>query len=514
MLTGQDFEELDHRYAHGIPGEEVKDIPWGRMSDAQFDTLVKRVASFLQQLANSSRKNQRESGLFPTRQNDGKWLRAIEWPSMIQVMDDVFGVDVEEIQPPFGPEVWFLYFWRIDAKKRSSPAEQKKFLLAAQHFFVYDKLLKKPKLKPELRGRLRNIGNDVLVRDLLEATLECAFTRIAMPSVDRYDVQLQVVRDFSQRLTAHGLMGDNRKIGWRCEARTYDKVLKAGGLTRQVDSEARRRALHFDQSWHPFSLQRNTNCFWYRRGNRDNDNYLVVSVAHAFSEAICFPKLADAKFLGLPADPTDWPSAVQADNKDSLFDVHFADGGPARRMVGQEVNVFLLLIDGDFFDTAGYQAYVDQAAFPEWGASRIDRSNIWGAIPVTKIYHGLKDEDGFTAIIDVKQAKEQINYYNGWHIVRPGWEARFRREFETVLSEPVFGRRWTGNGGEDIPPTIDGRVVDPEKTKKVGHVALLKQAFEKAGKNLGGGYTRVDIGRSSSPAVLPKPNTRPRGSTL
>jgi hypothetical protein len=478
-LLAEEFAALKQLYPNPIPAADLPDIPWGRLTDIQFAEFKTRVNATFATRPAELRRKQTAADLFPTRQANGTWLRALDWGDLtnhLRTTDAIFGRAFDD----FMPEHWFNYFWINDALGSQdviSEAEKKKFVTVAQEFFVYDKAQRKPRLQTELNGLLRN-APAARVCALLEAALECAFTRVAMPSqASQYDAQMRLVNDFSRWLKDSGTKANRTQMGWRCETRTYAQVVNAGGLNRQVDAEVRRRTLHFDQPWHPFSKPQNLNCFWYRRSNKDNDNFLVVSVAQNFLTALTFPKL-DLTFSSAAngqRDLTRWPPSVQADFKDYIYDIHFTDG-TVRRKIVQHVNVFLFLVRGDFFDTQGYQG---QGSFPEWGVSNIPRSLIWGAIPVTKVYHGLDDGGGFTAIIDVAKARSQIQpYTDRRNNFGPLWISSLEREFSAALAQPQLGAMWTGTGGVSVHQITGDRQGVIQFVKKVGHVALLRQAFE------------------------------------
>lgn len=479
-LTVPEFSELKKNY-QTLTLSDVYDIPWGRMTDDQFTEFKAKLTS-LPENAKSERNKQIRENVFPTRQPDGKWVRPLTWQHMTAHPEKLFSHDYFD----YMPEHWFSYFF-FDAKGNTNVGEQKNFLVAAREVFIYDKQSQGARLRPELNGLLRNAPADKICA-LLQATLECGFTRVAMPSHQaNYNADV-LVRNFSRWLGG-GSNANRMKIGWRCETRGYRQVLDSGGLNRQVVAAIRRRTLHFDQPWHPFSKPENLNCFWYRRTNRDNDNYLVVSVAHSFNAAVCFPKIEEgfAEAANHESDLEKWPPNVLADLKHNIGLVHFRDG-TAKWKIIQQVNVFLFLVEGDFFDTEAYQTQRGDQGFPEWGVSQIDPSAIWGAIPVTKVYHGLTDADGFTAIIDVAAAHSQTQPLDERrHKFSLNQDQWMLTQFDTVLATPCLGLKWTSSGpeeGNELKGDKGGsvRLHDPvEKGGLVpkGHVKLMKEAWDR-----------------------------------
>lgn len=478
-LTAVEFEELRGHTPDHLPFAQLPDIPWGRMSDQQFETFSRRAGTNIGRAA-ELRASQRQADVYPTRQGNGTWVRAAEWDNLKRVtMQSAFGHTFDD----FMPEHWFQYFWReIDGQDDAiGAAEKLKFVKAAQPFFVWHGAGQPARLRDSLGGLIRN-APAAQVREFLQAAMECGCKRIPIAA----HAHEEAADVYGRWLTDAGTVANRTRMAWRCESRGYEDVLRADGLQRQVQAAVRRRALHFDQPWHPFSDPANLECLWYRRAHTDNELYAVLSVAKTFGDALVFPLIEDhfVHASGNQPDLNLWPPHLLADNKHLIYDVDFSDGTTQRKIV-QQVNVFLGLVRGNFIDTGAIQG---AGAYPEWGVFDIDLARLWGAVPVTKVYHGLDDLSGFTALIDTARARAQIRSLADRHAsFGPGWFQSLAMEFDRAIRKgPRLGLCWTATGSREHDELRGARGGHIIGVRKVGQVSMLTAAFERGAVPLRG----------------------------
>ncbi len=220
-------------------------------------------------------------------------------------------------------------------------------------------------------GSFDNIPADKM-RGLMTKLLTWGFDKIPGNAVDLQagDSTVHQLSDYMRQIT-----GEERyQYAWRSDSRAFADIVDSEGFMAKGRSEKYAQAFGMRAPWHPYSDPNVRKYMWFRKGQRDNCLYSIVSIAKTEENAdwrayLPFPLLKDA------------PWGVS--DKQVMCRV---DGKWVTLKLGVSTTWLYLFVMSDLLvlDTGKLQGH---EAFPEQGAAGIPLENIYGAIRFVRIYH-------------------------------------------------------------------------------------------------------------------------------
>ncbi len=313
-----------------------------------------------------------------------------------------------------------------------------------------------------------------VMRDMLTVLLELAYVRVTNPAKQpRQDLQ-----------TFGDLVGVYRTadlaLVWRGDNRGWDAITKPGGVGLGTKADARDKPanrpkgesyaerLNMDKDWHPFSREEIRNDFWYRKGQKDNDLYTVLSVTRDCQTAACFPQIGDLgyKFPGgrVPED-ADVPTLDRGKFKRVMvrpLEGAVRDGERSYVVRAVDtISLYLGLLEGEWFDTRGMQRRRSDAEFIEFGAKQIKPHNVLACASFFRVWHGTQDSDGFTLLWNGAGSRppteERCKRGGATDVDPSALLARATQEFEKAKGLHAKPFKWTMTGGQPAEFKIGGK---------------------------------------------------------
>ena len=220
--------------------------------------------------------------------------------------------------------------------------------------------------------------------------------------------------------------------------------------------------INLREAWNPFSDPTIRAHYYYRREQQDNCLHTVVSVTLDFTTASTFPKLEDligSAMKGAALKPTDTVDNPPAALKPKLCSVRTGAGKPLQRYADKQ-QLYLVVLFGGFFDTQRKQAGEKEIAdasgtFPEVAVKRIPANNILGCLSFVRVFHGLTEAEGFTAVFDEKGSLrptiEACEGFAGDQRIARNLLRELTRQFNAIAGSMPFRACWTGTGGQRLP---------------------------------------------------------------
>jgi ribosomal protein S27E len=315
----------------------------------------------------------------------------------------------------FGVRWWFQYFWQ-EAKMVAGEAERAKMAEICNKIFEKTPAgPRKYKVKDALKNDDAGTGNSVFWRDVMTELLRIGFRKVDPAESTTNGPQAPAVEDKA----AHHLMLQAKfapympnkltpqtEIFWRSESRSIERIVAQGGTKRQADVACIAKDMNISAPWHPFSEPTVKRYMWFRLGQGDNDYYTVISVATDFETALAFPKIDEARIYGFPPKPIEqWSRDEVQMHRANLALVSLQDGNQ-KVMLATSTTAYMCVACGRVIDTRSAGGKVDEISkkvvgFPEKGVSEISLDQIFAYLPMTRIHHGPKPDDGFTAFPDI-----------------------------------------------------------------------------------------------------------------
>jgi len=394
----------------------------------------------------------------------------------------------------YSKEGWFLYFWK-EARQAGGfltksadilpffnelfqvPPEWVANPIDNAKFETGTYLSYKPSVNPTDRVQTLTYASswtavsDTNLRRCLNACLAVGFEKVQATAVGLGNLtNLNSPLAFAR----HSLiLGHSHcyTIGWRGDSRSLGDLQRAGGFLPKADSDQPSPDLHDQRSyaekinlrthWHPFSDPITRSHYYYRREQQDNCLHTVVSVGLDFVTASTFPKVEDligsalgGRALG-PSDTIDRPPLALVPR---LCDVRIAGHTPVKRFADKQ-QLYLVVLFGGFFDTqrkqAGDKEIADsQGTFPEVAVKRVPADNILACLSFVRVFHGLTEAEGFTAVFDAKGSKrptiEGCQAFAGDFQIGRNLFRELTAAFDKITNSMPYRARWTGSGGEKL----------------------------------------------------------------
>lgn len=249
--------------------------------------------------------------------------------------------------------------------------------------------------------------------------------------------------------------GATFKMKWRSDSRSYNQIKKAGGFLAKANSaESYAASLGMRENWHPFSDPSVRKYMWFRKNQKDNCLFTVVSVGAAkdWKTYLSFPLIKDS------------PHAIQrkrvmvntVDNQKALL-----------TFAVSSTWLYLFVMNGMMaFTTGGFglhYGYVDKSDFyAEIGVGEIPPGNIYGAVRFIRVYHApcpqhldaqagkMLDEVGFSAfpLEVVKPPQTDFAYTNPSSVLQE--MTKVKDAFKAVRKTDPVHLRWIKAGYENV----------------------------------------------------------------
>jgi len=395
----------------------------------------------------------------------------------------------------FSKEGWFLYFWK-EARAQGGfigkSAEILPFLnelyavppewvanpLDATRYVAGTYLDYQPTVPANRRVQALTYASswetvsDANLLRCLNACLGVGFERVRATTND-----LGNLADLNSPLafTRHNMVLDrdhSYTVGWRGDGRRLSDLRTAGGFLPKADSDqpspdphdqrSYAEKINLRQPWHPFSLPATRSHYYYRREQQDNCLHTVVSVTLDFITASTFPKLEDlvaSAMSGQPLQPADTLDNPPPGLLPRLATVRSVGAKPVRRFADKQ-QLYLVVLFGGFFDTQRKQSgdqEIDEGhgSFPEVAVKRIPANNILGCLSFVRVFHGLTEADGFTAVFDEKGSTrptiERCEGFAGNQKLARNLLRELTRQFNAIATSMPYRACWTGTGGQRLP---------------------------------------------------------------
>jgi len=421
---------------------------------------------------------------------------------------------VREGWTEYSKDGWFLYFWkeaRQQAGIESRTAEVLPFFnemyevpadwdpqnlgpdleLAGQFIFFkagmseaeVDEKLAPIKLK--YKSSWDGVSDANLLK-CLKACLAAGFERIrADTSVN----PLGNVSDTNSSLVfaRHSLILDNDhsySVGWRGDSRTMTELRDAGGFLSKADSDKKdphtqlsyADKINLRAPWNPFSDPKVRCDYYYRKMQQDNCLHTVVSVTMDFVTAASFPKLEDligGLLGGRKLKASETVESPPAELKSKMCNVRVRGKDIVRFADSQQL--YLVVLFGGFFDTQarqrGKNTGDNDKSFPEVAVKQIPVNGILGSVTFVRVFHGLTENEGFTALWNIGASKRPerdacIAFAGEENIGLSLWN-ELRKQYRATTNSMPLRARWTGSGGKKMADPLDVMSVKTPDGKKL-----------------------------------------------
>jgi hypothetical protein len=171
------------------------------------------------------------------------------------------------------------------------------------------------------------------------------------------------------------------KAKWRADSRKYADIKAANGFLTKSHSEGYAKFANLSAPWHPMSTDLGQRWLWFRKSQKDNCLYSVVSVGKAGKEwktYLPYPliKLSGGKVTGL--------RGYLGTKKVKCVP---AAGGAAVELAipVSETYLYLFVLAGLILDTGAMQGKGD---YPEMGVGDIPFKNVYGAVRFLRYHLG------------------------------------------------------------------------------------------------------------------------------
>lgn len=311
--------------------------------------------------------------------------------------------------------------------------------------------------------RLKTGRRDGGIDDVPAARLRGVLVRFLRAG---FDALPGTVKAFNERDTSRDhLMNFMRKMSgdreaqsfcWRSDSRSMTEIGLDGGFQAKCNS-ANQETLaknNMDKDWHPFNLPAIRQYMWFRKGQKDNCLYSVISIGNSedWKDYLSFPLAADHKSWNM----TDRQVSVQRNGRLETV------------TLGVSWTYLYLFVMSDLIlaDTEQIQSWIAAekqrlkegrseggGAFPERATRGIPMENIYGAVKFIRIHHADKatatDDHGFTA----RPVSYELNYGHAL-AMKERWGRDFERlenEFQAAFATDVIHRKWTPTGSLNLP---------------------------------------------------------------
>jgi hypothetical protein len=259
-------------------------------------------------------------------------------------------------------------------------------------------------------------------------------------------------------------------IGWRGDSRDYRGICQAGGLLCKAESEFFSTPRHMRRDWHPFADVAPRRFRYYRKSQKDNCLYTVVSTSFLndeddydtlFRTNVTFPQLEE-----LPAPL-----------RQRLTNVSFVTPTNQLRHVRtfvDEVNVYLCEFRAGmpYFDTGEFQRrFSKDAGFPEVAVRGIPADRICAHIRYIRVHLGTTNGHGFVAIPVVDQSQL---------LHRPSQPVGTKKAYDKAFVK--FAAAWGPHGAVGAAPVdANWQNVGTLSFRKVGNMDVheKKQTIER-----------------------------------
>jgi hypothetical protein len=256
-----------------------------------------------------------------------------------------------------------------------------------------------------------------------------------------------------------------------------EQIRQAGGLINKADSDGYADSVNLRQPWNPFSKATNRTDYFYRKNKKDNCLATVVSISTSFKTAATFPLLNGDFISGLPAA---LPTEAQVNGLSMAMKKHFhrvkstipAQGTLIR--VADRQQLYLVVVEGNFFDTEGAQARREGEAnkFPEFAVKRVPETGVLACVAFVRVHHSLDEHGGLTALLDASRCVAPTldgcrRYTQSQAAAKQLYQA-VKQEYDTTLATFPFHVKWTATKGVDVPPlSVNGAVFTIAEVKNL-----------------------------------------------
>jgi hypothetical protein len=283
------------------------------------------------------------------------------------------------------------------------------------------------------------------------------------------------------------------EVFWRCDGRKKQDFIDIDAAVAAVDTAQSADRSNLRQKWHPYSNPDIKNKLWLRRSSKDNDYYTIVSVGLDFRTVTAFPTLDETKAYTWPMDAsgyamkpiTGWDEAEFNKQRKYLAKVSVSEAGkPAKTCLRICTKVFAymaVITKGFVIHTQNYGAGKASESFPERGIRGFSKDLCVAYLPLLRVHHGPKREDGFTLFVDPRDPprllitpEEMQNRYGTA-------KDRVMKLFDDALNDAQkkhLRSAWAANGFQDpksdvvihrieeLPPASLGAKADLDRLKQ------------------------------------------------
>lgn len=298
------------------------------------------------------------------------------------------------------------------------------------------------------------------LRGILERFLRAGFDSLpgTTKAFNERDTSRDHLMNFMRKMSGNR---EAQSFCWRSDSRSMTEIGLDGGFQAKCNS-ANQETLakhNMDKEWHPFRNPGVRQYMWFRKGQKDNCLYSVISIGSSedWKDYLSFPLVADHKSWNV----TDMPVMVMRNGRRESV------------TLGVSWTFVYLFVMSDLIlaDTQQIQDWIAQeklrlkegrseggGAFPERATRGIPMENVYGAIKFIRIHHADKatatDGHGFTA----RPVSYELNY-NHRHAIQERWGRdfeRLEREFQAAFATDLIHRQWTPTGSLNLPDEHHG----------------------------------------------------------
>jgi hypothetical protein len=366
----------------------------------------------------------------------------------------------------YSREWWFEYFrkesWRFWQR---APGTDKSHLVKFlnEAFVKPDSLRQDDENKRYLipKGQFDQVCNDDTLREALTVMLRLGFS-----SIESGASGLAIIGN--EALRKHVTVRDKKhpdtfKLVWRGSERPWESVrLYGSAAAARYDPDA--VAWNMREPWHPLSDTPTRNRIHFRNNQNDNCLFTAVSVADDWKCALCYPKIAQHTEMHDIGRSVEAGRTLEQQFRTApagrIGKVTYGSGGAARvdyRIVSR-TRIALTVLDGLVVDVGGYQDEYSGSRYPEYGTSSIAGTNIFGMKEFVRLFHGTKDDEGFTAFYVPSGARaasveEVLAAFGDKKVVND-----YYPKIVSALAKASLNRvalKWVDTGTATPPQTLD-----------------------------------------------------------
>jgi hypothetical protein len=311
-------------------------------------------------------------------------------------------VDSKVVQPfvtdEFNRSGWFQYYYsEASAVKNEMPGPQKTLLETITNVFFYTQSKSGQPGTYGMKLPFDSVPDD-LFRGVLYELMTMGFKKIPAhrkQAIAGNSLDVALVGKLLWAGNPDKVQGSEVKVipvecKWRGDSRPYHEVRDANGFTTKAASDAYAIAKNLSANWHPMSTDLGRAWLWFRKNQKDNCLYSVVSVGKTsdWKTYLAYP------LIKLSGGVVNKMRGYLGTRKVKCIP---AGGGAAvlLDLPVSETYLYLFVVAGLALDTGAMQG---KSEYPEIGVGKIPLKNVFGTIRFVRVHLGdvdtVTDDDG------------------------------------------------------------------------------------------------------------------------